>query len=598
MNFRFFGGIALIFLGLTVSFCTYTPDEDFFKEIEPVDPEVFSISLATYNHMDTIYLEGPASFNYDLGTGNGSIQEARILVDDSEVQRIHSHADSFNYSPRSTGIYHLRIEFVSSSGSGSLADRSGAEMVQVWREWIINAYIETAPAKPEVTTSIVNGYSVITWTPYTRTKFVRYRIRLENGLTRDFTDPNQTSWVDSTYTGNFRRYYSVSTENAVGTATSQVSLAGSSIAVQASFQLTDSTVDVHFPKPVYYGAFDSYSIIQVGSELARLSNPEQTVYTFKTTEVGLNNETALTVTFNPKAPATHSASGYALVKTSPTTPRLSRTIDSFAYNQELNSIVGYNDGKIFLIDPVTMIITDSIAINGRVSFVPYKGPFLYYAAYYSPTSNQVRQLNMTTRVEKNVTNGGANVYGPYGFTASESQIVTFSYRVQLPGQSSTYTSRVQDFTTNTQVAAESSPTQFSTHVVSDDGKFFRVFGNRIYAISGGSASLIGTLAFKGSWGGFRKDLCTEIISYSANTVYIYDSNTLAQKRSISAPSDAYYYGYDVASKGLFFYNGSIRKFYSIHIDSGVQKEVKALLTDIEFINGTIILNGRDYYRLP
>lgn len=53
--------------------CTYTPEEEFFKEIEQLDGKNFSISLDSYDEKDIIFLEGPAEFTYNIGSGNGDV---------------------------------------------------------------------------------------------------------------------------------------------------------------------------------------------------------------------------------------------------------------------------------------------------------------------------------------------------------------------------------------------------------------------------------------------------------------------------------------------------------------------------------------------
>lgn len=599
MNFRFLRHPLVVFLGCILSSCSYTPEEDFYKEIKVIDPNDFIISLDSNNTEDTIYLEGPMQFSYSIGNGNGDVKEVRILLNNSLIKSLRGKSGSFIISPTETGIYELRIEFVSTSGSGSLADQVGAEIVQVWKSWTIKAYIETPPLAPKITTSIVNGYSVITWTPYTKTKFVNYRIEIKDLVSVYITDPQITTLIDSSYAGVHNRTYRVYTQNEAGiTGSNEIELIGfNNLAIQASFNSVDSTIKVKVPKPIYYGAFQSYSIKEDEVEIGQLTNPNQEEFVFKASKVGLNYTLNISVLFNPKRPASTSAYGYAQLKTSIPTQKFSRTIQQFTYSNELNSIIGFwgsgNEGELFKIDPSTFAITDSMEIfNGPGYYIPYNGLFAYYS-----NPSQLTQLNLITHEEKSI-NAITTTYGsgPSLITASEQQIVSYSWFG--PGDRITYYGRVYDMASNQTIWQMSRSNASIPYTISDDGQFVRDIDNKIYKIANGSLSLVGTLSFSGSWLGFRKDLCEEILIQSGNTIRIYDANSLTMKRvmSVSHPSSAFV-TYDVATKNLIFNNLVGRKLYSVNIDTGSTKEFNVYLWGYSFINGTIIMNSKDYLKL-
>src|SRR5690606_22648950 len=120
------------------------------------------------------------------------------------------------------------------------------------------------PEKPQVTLSVVDGYSVVNWTSYTKTKFVGYQVKaIMPGLTRtmSITDSSITTWTDSIYAGNTAITYWVYTENEVGTSSNAATInATSNLPINATYNAADSTISVQWPKPVYYSTFKSSSV--------------------------------------------------------------------------------------------------------------------------------------------------------------------------------------------------------------------------------------------------------------------------------------------------------------------------------------------------
>ena len=594
----------IILAGSVFSFCTYTPDEDFFKKIEPVDPAGFTISLADYTEGDTIYLEGPATFTYSLGSGNGHIEDVRIYLGEALIEahnRTSETSGSFTASP-STGVFPLRIEFISTSGTGSLIDQAGGELVQVWSEWIIKAYVETPPEKPVITSSIVDGYAVISWTPYTKTKFVHYQFQVENGPTLIITDPLITSWVDSTYTGNFTRTYWIETKNLIGSEYNAITLSGNgNLTMQASFTLADSSILVTVPKPVYYGTFTSYSIIENDVQVGQITDPNQTTFTFNTSSVGVNYTTHIEVKSNVKAPASEFAYSSKTLNTAVPLQKLSQAIQRFTYNTDLNSIIGFNatgsnndTGELFTINPATFAINASFPIfNGPGYHVPYSGEYAYYSR-----PKQLIQLNLLTHEEKAFDAIGSTFgSGPSVISGSQPQLVGYTWFG--PGSGSTpiyYYSRIYNMATN-QVLTETLRNTLTSYTISDDGNFARLGDYEFYTVSAGTLSLIGNLSVAGLWVGFRPDKCDEILSRTGNALYVYDANTLTLKHIVSAPGGGGFVTYDVATKNVIFNNDITDKLYCVGIDTGIVKEFNVNANGIAFINGAVFLDSQTYLRL-
>lgn len=581
--------------------CTFAPEEDFFNEIKPIDSTRFTISLNEFDDLDTIYLEGPATFTYSLSCGSGQLQQVRVLLNGYVMETLSQPSGSFTINP-STGIFPMRLEFISTTGSGSLIDQAGGEHVQVWKEWTIKAYVETPPEKPVITQSIENGYLTIRWTPYTRTKFIRYHLQRENGTSLYFTDPTITSWVDSTYTGFFTRRYWVNVETQVGTSSDAITATGNgNLAVQASFRLEDSTISITFPKPKYWGTFKEHTIKQRETVITRITDPEATTYSFKTDEVGLNYSTIVQFSTLSKAPAIVDAhwSG-ALSTTVPTLP-FPRVVENFSYNTDLNAIMASASvsgmTRLFQINPETLTFTDSVDIyQGPGYHVPYRGQHVYYSQ-----PKELVQRNLVTGVEQRInaiiTPSGS---GPSVIRGSGAQIASYAwFGPPSSGTGVNYYSRVYNMATGKQLAYASAFNTQMRYAISDDGNYATLNNIERFRVGANELTQIGHLGVAGTWLGFRLDKCEEMLSVSGSTVYVYSSETGLQLRAITAPPFSSLVTYDVVTKYLIFNNQTNRKFYSIHIDTGEQREANINLGGNGFtvINDNLIINSRQYLKL-
>jgi hypothetical protein len=606
MNFGFLRLLLVVLSCCIAGSCTYTPDENFYKKIEEVNPENFTISLDSYG-ADTIFLTGPRKFEYSLGSGNGRIRETRVLLNNTllPITTGTQTSGAFTVTP-TTGVYELRIEFVSSSGTGSMAEQASAEMVEVWKKWIIKAYVETPPENPKITTSVINGYSVIEWPRYTKTMFVQYRVDLGDGRTPlTITDPDITRVVDSAYTGRDDRTYRVYVDNQVGTGSDAAFIKFHSVTVDATFNPTDSMVTVIVPKVVYYGAFKSYSILEDGAEAGLPADLDQSTYTFKAKTAGINSTASIFIQFNPKLPVSHPLLGLKTLDTSVPLKKFPRVIQKFSYSKELNSVIGFassgtSTGKLFRIDQSTFALTDSIEIyDGPGFYVPYNGVYAYYAI-----PKKLTQVNLLTHAEKSI-DAITSTFGsgPSSITASEPQIVSYGWFGPGAGNTIIYYTRLYDMATDQPITETQQTGSTITYTISDDAKFIRTADNQIYKLNGGVLTLTGILPPGVSWLGFRKDLCEEILTRSGVRIYVYDANSLELKRVMqvlppSSTGTPQFHSYDVATKNLVFYNSAAHKLYTVNIDNGTTKEFNVnITTSFAFINGAIILNSKEYIKV-
>ncbi|GAB3811778.1 hypothetical protein GCM10028895_02210 [Pontibacter rugosus] len=186
--------------------CDYSPSGKHFEEIDPEPQIVAAISLNA--QQDTVLVRGGTllkfevsmlghkTFGYQIRFDKWVLEEAEGLPDDLW----------FVSTQFPDGYYTLQLAVLTTSGTGSLADKYKLEAAEVYRTWVV--YIDNTPASPIAISSITpeDGRLKIEWQPYKRKVLNKFELyRSKNGYNREllatFTNPAHTSWIDSTYVG-------------------------------------------------------------------------------------------------------------------------------------------------------------------------------------------------------------------------------------------------------------------------------------------------------------------------------------------------------------------------------------------------------------
>lgn len=201
---RFFTPILI--LSATVYSCIYAPDKENFIEInQNVDPpEIYNQTLDL--NSDTIQVWKYTRFNFDLRSSNQEITGTTVKYGNQELNFV-SGVGSFELGPSTfpEGTYSLEIKVHTRSGTGSLADKLGAEGYEFKKDWVLVVQKPTIP-EIKITSGIENGYLKFTWNKIDKPYFKSYRISaydhgISNTYSREFSDKNHTSFVDSTFVG-------------------------------------------------------------------------------------------------------------------------------------------------------------------------------------------------------------------------------------------------------------------------------------------------------------------------------------------------------------------------------------------------------------
>ena len=216
-----------IALFVTVLFtgCVFTPDElpETFveKPSESGPPITFQLNDLT----DTIKIGWPVSFNYNVSSPNKLIT-VEIKFQDQVLHHLYDPEEqnlSFDFNPRNytNGHYHLSIQIVTTSGSGSIADKLGAEGYLYEMNWpmIID---NTMPSVMHKVLDIKkeDGVLKLSWQEFNHPNFISYKIygqvsqvNMDPQLIATINDPKQTNYIHNTFIEGQPNllYYSIDT---------------------------------------------------------------------------------------------------------------------------------------------------------------------------------------------------------------------------------------------------------------------------------------------------------------------------------------------------------------------------------------------------
>lgn len=268
-----------------ISGCMYVPDEEVFTDIALPDP-VATIALSNYNDGDTIVLYTAADFSFNVGINKGNIKQVSVLLSGKTLYDGSGPGGLFHIRDENlkTGLFELKIEFISSAGSGSLLDKLGGEVFSVWRQWIVKIDVDPPPA-PILEIGSNTEFLTLSWQPYLKDNFVSYEFVSFRGSRHIvIEDRHVTSWTDSTFLWG-QAAYLVTVNTLLHSQASQEVVARYPQELQFDYRAEDSTANFTWRKSHFYGAFKEVEILEDDSTRLKINTPTDTTVRLKLKDV-------------------------------------------------------------------------------------------------------------------------------------------------------------------------------------------------------------------------------------------------------------------------------------------------------------------------
>jgi hypothetical protein len=593
--------------------CTYEPVETYFRTITPPQ-QSYSINLTNIAETDTLWVYDQQTFTYKLDSRYGRIDSTQIWYDNYIISSYTGSSDGtfrLSYNNLSTGPHSLKIEFKVSSGSGSLADKVGAENFKVWRKWVVMVDVD-GPPSPNLTLSNVNGFVQLKWNKYTKPNFRYYQLEYPSSsgtATKYIYDQNQTTLVDSAFAGTSRDRYALTTSNTFGAKTTSAST-GFDCNFTMVYNFADSTFSITWRKPPYEGPLESYTVSEQSGYLKSVvhvttTNHSDTTFNFKVAYPFYNASTEIVFKMTGK-------NGKALLFGSQRIDKLvqantlKRSSTYLVYNADLKSIFGIGGATgnryIYRYDDKQQL-TDSIKSPGSFS-VPFQGKYGYYTdapnlVQVDLETHQTTMFNIKTTLAES---------GPSNISASSSGKVAFGCFSNIIRPVTAYY-RVYDFQSNTIRNEWSRVIDSNTQnqMLSYTGKYLVVNHKTVSKWDGSAYQHM--YDFVPDILAFKSDDEDKVLIRTQSGIDIFDLNSLTTVKSVICPFDPNnYFGkfncyaavYDPVTQDVIFHCKD-GVFYIVNLNTGaVQKtfiEIDYEGTAMAFINGVLYLWDGKYLKL-
>ncbi|MGE5798681.1 MAG: YncE family protein, partial [Ignavibacteria bacterium] len=180
--------------------CEYSPSETNYHDIKLGEPNV----VFTVLEEDKLnILRGEITISYERILNEHKLIGFKLFINQYEHGWGYagSNAISFDSRAYNDGYYSLKLELIVSTNSGSLADRTGAEVFIISK--IYNVYFFNNDVNvPNITEAAPeNGSLKIKWEQYTQRGFGKYILNKNGNKITEISDISQNYFYDKTYAG-------------------------------------------------------------------------------------------------------------------------------------------------------------------------------------------------------------------------------------------------------------------------------------------------------------------------------------------------------------------------------------------------------------
>lgn len=592
INYPMLPGIRIITLLFAASACTYTPDETFFKEVEQKQPTA-NITLDNVPQGQDIYLDDGATFSLNIQT-TVTVSKTEVFIDTKKIAEFNSGAGSFSIGLEDlkTGSYELKIVITTNSGTGSLADKSGTETVQLWKTWPLVIDVDPPPV-PVLTQTEQNGFVKLSWTPFTKKTFKSYNFSISSPGHQNITitDPNKTSFIDSAYLVGYRTY-------SISTSTNRTTSYGNLIEVSSQQEITmalnsaDTSIAVSWRKPKFPGNFKDVVIMEGTTERKVVTNANDTTATVKLESALFGAPSTVVARINARYPAATVAFTDTRTFPNPCADGKLAVLQNYIYSNELNTVLGH-DGKFLRFYNSAMTVVDSLPQTASIYSNAQAGKYLYQSS-----AQGFAQLDLVTKqILTFTTPGHLGAPAPaVSLTDNDNQVVSYIQWDFTNPSDPRRLSTVYDISTNTVMNQVNVPFAVDPGLMelSADGKY-GIRNREIFSIAGTTVTTTNVF-LPGPVYEFHPDNGDELMYLGCPTDIIKTSD-LSHIRTIAPPEVGYTrYNYDPATKRILYRKDGSQSVYLVHSDTGHAILAKAVEYNIvSFLDGTLF-TIQGYYK--
>ncbi len=313
--FRHYLFTFLFLLVYLLTSCEFQPDEIPMNDRKkPADSVPILLNLNDYH--DTIRIGCLTNFNYSISGTDNKILEVEIMIGSNLIHKyVSDNHQSFSFvldpSDFPDGNYTLDISIITLTGSGSIAEKFGAEGYMYEIEWPL--FIDkSTPGYTYLSFEKVHSPEglKLSWTKFNHPNFVRYEIYRQYPAFQqvpvkiaEISDPEKSSFTDNAFWEGQEGNYFVRIVTPIGNYDGNISSFKDTLKGIKAVWHNDGTLDVSWDKAQNvemfggYYVFFSYGILPM--ESFYIANIEENNVKFHNT--GFANGILISLTVIPKS---------------------------------------------------------------------------------------------------------------------------------------------------------------------------------------------------------------------------------------------------------------------------------------------------------
>jgi len=207
---------ALAVAFLVFAGCRYNPDGEHFKELDRDGNPPF-VEVELNFDTDTLYICNNEWIYFSYKKNGDQVHWARFIIDGKETSpndEQQGGVELYWYFPGFPhGRHTLSMQLFTRSGTGSIADYTGAEGFLMQKDWVLIITDDWGMVS-NVDTTFENGMLKLEWEKFKGLNFERYEVYkfvqptgLPDQLVATITDQHQTTVIDPDYHGENSSYY-------------------------------------------------------------------------------------------------------------------------------------------------------------------------------------------------------------------------------------------------------------------------------------------------------------------------------------------------------------------------------------------------------
>lgn len=220
---KYLASVIFITLVLIIpTSCEFQPDDLPDSQIEPPGESGPPILISLNDRIDTIRIGWVTDFHYNIYGTNNIIRNVIVTFEKEEIHNLienNQQTFTFTFNPASyaDGNYHLNIKVFTSTGSGSIADKIGAEIYIYELDWPvhIDKTLPDAIYNYIISAKKTDKGIELTWPSFNHPNFISYQVFRHYSFVQSepvpivtITDPLNNEFIDSTFwEGTSCRYW-------------------------------------------------------------------------------------------------------------------------------------------------------------------------------------------------------------------------------------------------------------------------------------------------------------------------------------------------------------------------------------------------------